>query len=106
MTRDEEIRRYRAMREEATRRLKELRYDGLAVAGKARIARRQNTVYKQDEMFQLAYNVRMQSNYGQSANGTHFVTLFTGTRAECVEQIPEIVRDLNALYTAAKGGAE
>ena len=93
---------YRAQRDEANRMLRQLRTEGTVVFGKARIARKQPTVYKQEEEFMLSYNVRM-TGYSGAGRGTHYVTLFAGTRQECVDMIPLIIMDLQGLYDAAKG---
>ena len=105
MTRDEQIKQYRSMRDEANRKLKELAQEGFAEAGNAKIARKTTYKYRADQEFILGYRVRMQG-YKGAGGGTHYVTLAYGTRTECVDAIPEIVRDLNALYQAAKEGTE
>ena len=101
-TRDEQIKKYRDMRDEANRKLKELAQEGFAESGDAKISRKKTYKYRQNEEFALAYNVRMQGFKGQQG-GTHYVTLFTGTRGECVDAIPGIVKDLQELYDAVKG---
>lgn len=105
MNRDEQIKQYRSMRDEANRKLKELATEGFAEAGNAKIFRKGTYKYRADQEFALGYRVRMQG-YKGAGGGTHYVTLFTGTRAECVDAIPDIIRDLKELYETAKGGAE
>ena len=105
MTREEEMADIRRQRDELARRYRELKDEGRVERGKARIARKYVYKYRQDEQFLLAYNVRMQGYKGLDG-GTHYVTLFTGTRRECVDAIPDIIRDLKDLYEAAKGDGQ
>ena len=100
--RDEQIKKYRDMRDEANRKLKELAQEGFAESGSAKITRKTTYKYRSAAEFALAYKVRMQGFKGQQG-GAHYVTLFVGTRGECVDAIPGIVKDLQDLYETAKG---
>ena len=102
MTREEEIAKIRQEQAELNKRLRALKDDGLIEVGMARIARRQTYAYRQNEEFNLSYQVQMRSNGGKPL-GTHYRTFYTGTRRECIDAIPGIIETLEGLYKAAGG---
>ena len=102
MTREEEMADIRRKRAELDRRYRELKVEGFVESGNARITRKASYKYRQNEEFILGYKVRFQGYKGANG-GTHYVTLAYGTRGECVDAIPQIMRDLQALYDAVKG---
>ena len=102
MTREEEMADIRRKRAELDRRYKELKVEGFVESGNARITRKTTYKYLADQEFTLGYKVRFQG-YRGAKGGAHYVTLAYGTRGECVDAIPGIIRDLQELYDTVKG---
>ena len=100
MTREEEI---QAKSDQIARLQSEVReLRGIRLEfGKARIAPKHNYVERQDEEWQLQYSVPIYS-YGYVKKGVQNKTLFTGTRRECVDEIPRIIEDLTGLLDIVK----
>ena len=100
MTREEEIQAKRDQIEQLQKEVRELR--GIRLEwGKARIAPKHNYVERMDEEWQLQYAVPIYS-YGYVKKGVQNKTLFSGTRRECIEEIPRIIEDLTGLMEMAK----
>ena len=104
MTMEEEIQAKRDQIAQLQREVRELRGIGLE-CGKARIAPKHNYSVRPDDEWQITFNVPIYS-YGYKKKGVQRKTLFCGTRRECLDEIPRIIRDLDGLYQMAKGEAE
>ena len=100
MTKAEALAELKAKRDEINRQMRELRQDGIVSTDRARIAPKQTYAYRTDELWQLSFLVPIQSHYVSGRD--QYRTLFTGTRRECIEAIPEIVAELTELYKAAQ----
>lgn len=87
----------RAMIAQLRKECRELKLEGVLVAGRARISPK---AAPYAEVWQLGYQVPMQTHYGR-AGGSQYKTLFTGTRQECIEAISEIIADLRDLEEKA-----
>lgn len=101
MTRAEEIAQKKAQIEQLRKEVRALRNDGELTVGRAKINRRNVYYYGVGELWLLSYNVHGQP-HGQRPVGTQYKSFFSGTRDECIDAIPGIIADLQALYQAAK----
>ena len=101
MTKAEALAELKAKRDEITRQMRELKQEGMVVAGRARIAPKQTYAYRTDELWQLSYSVPIQTC--QTNVREQYKAFFTGTRSQCIDAIPGIVNELTELYEAAKG---
>ena len=104
MNTSEEIAALQAQRNALNKRIRELKDDGLIEVPRARIARVHSYAYRQNEQYNVAYACPLQTYRVKPS--TQYRTLFSGSRTECIEAIPGIIGDLQALYEAAKEAKE
>ena len=101
MTKTEEIAQKKAQIDQLRKEVRALRNEGELTVGRAKINRRNVYCYGTGELWLLSYNVHGQP-IGQRPVGTKFKSFYAGTREECIEAIPGIIADLQALYKEAK----
>lgn len=103
MSKSEELERLKAERDEINRKIRAMKTEGVVAAGNAKLSPKQSYAYRGSELWQVGYAVPIQ-RYG--CHATQYRTMVTGTRKECIDSIPGIIKDLKDLYLEANRGAQ